>query len=609
MVVGPPDPSQLIHQVPSWIGALRAEANRALGDLEIGVRRTTDDLANAIASKSNIDELASLEVLLAESAAYRAALAPVVSEVGARLALALATELSAVATLAEASDGEHRERLLAAYLAWDTTIRRDVERIVAYVCGFVDGGGLALALLTELPPDVAGHTGEVAAVLSERVAFVPQQVDEAVMAWIAQVHREVDELLLAMSPPPPPPPDPKLARLAALLERAAELGVTVKPPPAAPTDRYLDQLEGQLTAVARKRATPPGDSVQRGARLAALTKLARALGVSIRQAPEGPSERWLDRLEKQLRRLAEEKGVAVPQELDGTVVEKRQPPSPLEPDTETLPAAPRADEVQAVRIKTLRERAAEAGLDLGRIPAAPTAEWIAETEKKLVRAIAKIRLDRQQEQATGDAERKQRIARLQDQAQRLGRTLSVPAYPTDDWIERAELRLTSQVLTPVSKAAGTDLVRGARMRQLLSSAAAVGVDLGEIPGDPDAAWFERAQRQVDLGRLPAPEPPTVPTTRTAELVYEAGTIQEQRWGLVDGAITVGRARDNQVHIRNDGGVSRKHCSIRLEKGRYVLRDEGSTQGTVVDGVKVRQLALGGGEQILVGDTRLVFRLV
>lgn len=52
----------------------------------------------------------------------------------------------------------------------------------------------------------------------------------------------------------------------------------------------------------------------------------------------------------------------------------------------------------------------------------------------------------------------------------------------------------------------------------------------------------------------------------------------------------------------DDQVSRRHASFRASGGALVVTDLGSTNGTTVNGVAVREAALGGGEAIRIGRT-------
>ena len=117
--------------------------------------------------------------------------------------------------------------------------------------------------------------------------------------------------------------------------------------------------------------------------------------------------------------------------------------------------------------------------------------------------------------------------------------------------------------------------------------------------------FDDAPSNYD-DELPAED--SVPTDLKAFLVFEEGTVQERIWPVDLEAVTLGRGRGNVVQIRDDAGVSRRHATLQREDDTYILRDEGSTKGTLVDGEPVTEAVLAGGERITLGDTQFVFRL-
>ena len=65
----------------------------------------------------------------------------------------------------------------------------------------------------------------------------------------------------------------------------------------------------------------------------------------------------------------------------------------------------------------------------------------------------------------------------------------------------------------------------------------------------------------------------------------------QRIPLGDRPVTVGRMSDCTIPL-NDQNVSRHHAEIAPTGGAYVVRDLGSTNGTMVNGTRI------GGEQRL-----------
>jgi pSer/pThr/pTyr-binding forkhead associated (FHA) protein len=75
-----------------------------------------------------------------------------------------------------------------------------------------------------------------------------------------------------------------------------------------------------------------------------------------------------------------------------------------------------------------------------------------------------------------------------------------------------------------------------------------------------------------------------------------------------GPITIGRTSENDIAIP-EYSVSRKHCIIARVEPEYRLTDMGSTNGTIVDGVRLtpqKPLRLRGGETISLGRLMLVF---
>lgn len=99
------------------------------------------------------------------------------------------------------------------------------------------------------------------------------------------------------------------------------------------------------------------------------------------------------------------------------------------------------------------------------------------------------------------------------------------------------------------------------------------------------------------------------------LVYLEGTDEELIIPLIDDVTTIGRGRDNDVQIgstfnlRKDSKVSRFHCKIYRDGNGFVLEDNKSSNGTLVDGELITARPLTGGEEIFIGETRFRFKLV
>ncbi len=76
-------------------------------------------------------------------------------------------------------------------------------------------------------------------------------------------------------------------------------------------------------------------------------------------------------------------------------------------------------------------------------------------------------------------------------------------------------------------------------------------------------------------------------------------------GLRVGRLTLGRASDCQL-VFSDDTVSRRHAELRLEDGRWYLRDVGSSNGTWVNGRRVHDAEVVAGDEIRLGGAS--FRL-
>ena len=71
---------------------------------------------------------------------------------------------------------------------------------------------------------------------------------------------------------------------------------------------------------------------------------------------------------------------------------------------------------------------------------------------------------------------------------------------------------------------------------------------------------------------------------------------------------IGRGSEAAIAI-TDAGSSRRHAEILWDGERAMLRDLGSTNGTKVDGAKVREAPLPTDTMITIGRTDLMFRIV
>lgn len=164
MVHGMPtgDSTRPARDVARWITNTRKESHRVLGDVELGIRQATDQLSSSIAARSGPDDLAPIPDIQLDTIQFLATVRPILEDLADQMARALSNQLRPLDQLAEQRGGVIEANVKAARTAWARSIRAHQAQVVQYVSGYVEGGGLAFALLTELAPEHAGHTGEVA---------------------------------------------------------------------------------------------------------------------------------------------------------------------------------------------------------------------------------------------------------------------------------------------------------------------------------------------------------------------------------------------------------------------------------------------------------------
>ncbi len=90
-----------------------------------------------------------------------------------------------------------------------------------------------------------------------------------------------------------------------------------------------------------------------------------------------------------------------------------------------------------------------------------------------------------------------------------------------------------------------------------------------------------------------------------KLVALLGPLRGQAYDLSTDRLVVGRLTSNQICIP-DQSVSRRHCVLELESGRFNLRDLDSRNGTRVNGLPVMRRVLEDGDLIEVGDSEFLF---
>ncbi len=93
--------------------------------------------------------------------------------------------------------------------------------------------------------------------------------------------------------------------------------------------------------------------------------------------------------------------------------------------------------------------------------------------------------------------------------------------------------------------------------------------------------------------------------KKARFIVTKGRDNGKEMVLQAPLVTIGTLPENSL-VLTDPTVSRKHASVEETAGGYVLRDLGSTNGTFLDSVRVREGYIQAGSVIRLGQTEMVF---
>jgi FHA domain len=110
---------------------------------------------------------------------------------------------------------------------------------------------------------------------------------------------------------------------------------------------------------------------------------------------------------------------------------------------------------------------------------------------------------------------------------------------------------------------------------------------------------------------PPPEivfPAATEVRSRGSLVHFDEILGEQLARIDERGVVIGRSRENTIQVSFDGQVSRRHCRVFRRDDRFYVEDLGSTTGTWVNGERVIERRLLGGEKLHVGSATFFFQL-
>jgi DNA-binding NtrC family response regulator len=123
----------------------------------------------------------------------------------------------------------------------------------------------------------------------------------------------------------------------------------------------------------------------------------------------------------------------------------------------------------------------------------------------------------------------------------------------------------------------------------------------EKSGKKSSSTAKRSDK-TEILSVPAQKPLVLKKVR---FTVTAGKDKSKEMVLEKPLVSIGTLEGNDLVLR-DGTVSRRHAEVEEFAGRYVLRDLGSTNGTFLDGVRIREGYLSAGSIIKLGQTEMVF---
>ena len=107
---------------------------------------------------------------------------------------------------------------------------------------------------------------------------------------------------------------------------------------------------------------------------------------------------------------------------------------------------------------------------------------------------------------------------------------------------------------------------------------------------------------------PIEQPPAAAAGAPREhpmIVWKPKLGEEQEFEVVHQLMRIGRHDQNDIMLAGPT-VSTRHATVRKEGVGVVIEDEGSLNGTFVNGVRIEQQLLEDGDRIQIGPHLLVF---
>lgn len=98
---------------------------------------------------------------------------------------------------------------------------------------------------------------------------------------------------------------------------------------------------------------------------------------------------------------------------------------------------------------------------------------------------------------------------------------------------------------------------------------------------------------------------TIPEHIKAYVVLIEGEEEKNRFDIAESPVFIGRDKGMDIHL-DDSSVSREHAVLFFYDNRFYIRDLKSTNGTLVNGKRIEQVALNYKDLMQFGKCALRF---
>jgi diguanylate cyclase (GGDEF)-like protein len=129
-----------------------------------------------------------------------------------------------------------------------------------------------------------------------------------------------------------------------------------------------------------------------------------------------------------------------------------------------------------------------------------------------------------------------------------------------------------------------------------------------LDSTPDLASLDDEATEADADRTVIQGIPKIAPSsekRQASLIVISGGSAGKIFRLSREPMTIGRAKDCEISI-DDEGISRRHARLQQDNfGNVTIEDLGSTNGTYINGTRINQQALRDGDKVQVGSITIL----